>query len=520
MCAEDELGETARHLTAMNRNAQLELVKYDKHWRLPYYDKIEFDDSGYLRPPPGDHRLSDALVFLIVGQNVVAARNRHGRWPADFDSAGDISPSRWPMGHPVVIWAHGMPFIPVYADYYALVGSRLRKYMWLVTTKTSHAKLRHNGWQLGEIAVSPRNIAEPSETTAFSVDLDTYDWSKFSPVPTFNCATRRYILALPTCVLTRPTNVRDFHPYTGPSGNNTACRPSDIDERTWANRLTSPYQRGNSLALVDRRVVTRVVVSTWRRPVNPDPAGTPRQIEDNTTPVPANDGSVSLPTVNPPAVAPTNSVPVPPTNLSPTNPTDPTPMHHTITTPEQAQTHPIATGQPGPVQARDADTGRPRTIDLTTDEPTRHPETHIVIDDRQSPPPDLPERDDVPPQQSPSSASRSDTMNSATTMEIRRMFGSFSPDLINDCDAIDAIAMKRTAIEHIEAELATPAAKRILQMNDELVDRHQEYTDMVSRMNECLHDREEWQKCILKKALHAARKDDNINDEEDGDVFS
>lgn len=116
MCAEDELGETARHLTTMNKNAQLGLVKYDKYWRLPYYDKIEFDGRGHLVSPPGDHRLSDALVFLIVGQNVVAARNRHGKWPADFDTAGDISPSRWPMGHPVVVWLmafHSSQYTPI-----------------------------------------------------------------------------------------------------------------------------------------------------------------------------------------------------------------------------------------------------------------------------------------------------------------------------------------------------------------------------------------------------------------------
>ncbi|KAJ6190943.1 hypothetical protein N7519_000964 [Penicillium mononematosum] len=106
----------------------------DKH-NLPYYNEIELDDDGWLVTPPAGHRLSDALVFLIVGQNLVVARNRHGKWPADFNSDGDLNPDRWPQGDPVVIWAHGIPFIPVYADYYALVGSHLHKYMWLLTKK-------------------------------------------------------------------------------------------------------------------------------------------------------------------------------------------------------------------------------------------------------------------------------------------------------------------------------------------------------------------------------------------------
>lgn len=45
ICAEDELQNTARHLTVMNKNAQLELAGYSKHYDLPYCDKIEFDDK-------------------------------------------------------------------------------------------------------------------------------------------------------------------------------------------------------------------------------------------------------------------------------------------------------------------------------------------------------------------------------------------------------------------------------------------------------------------------------------------
>jgi hypothetical protein len=65
----------------MNRNAQMELTAYSDKHKLPYYDKIEFDENGWLVTPPANHRLSDALVFLVVGQNLVVARNRHGKWP-------------------------------------------------------------------------------------------------------------------------------------------------------------------------------------------------------------------------------------------------------------------------------------------------------------------------------------------------------------------------------------------------------------------------------------------------------
>ncbi|KAJ5529861.1 hypothetical protein N7527_003254 [Penicillium freii] len=41
-------------------------ILHEQH-KLPYYDKIEFNSQGLLVPPPADHRLSDALIFLIIG---------------------------------------------------------------------------------------------------------------------------------------------------------------------------------------------------------------------------------------------------------------------------------------------------------------------------------------------------------------------------------------------------------------------------------------------------------------------
>lgn len=45
----------------------------------------------------------DALVFLIIEQNTVAARHRHAKWPADFNITGNIYCDRWPMGDPVIM---------------------------------------------------------------------------------------------------------------------------------------------------------------------------------------------------------------------------------------------------------------------------------------------------------------------------------------------------------------------------------------------------------------------------------
>jgi hypothetical protein len=60
---------------------------------LPYHDEIERDTAGHFITPPSDVRLSDALVFLVIATRV-PVRQRHLRWPADFNSDGDIKPTR------------------------------------------------------------------------------------------------------------------------------------------------------------------------------------------------------------------------------------------------------------------------------------------------------------------------------------------------------------------------------------------------------------------------------------------
>ena len=59
------------------------------------YNKGEFDMRKYLFTLLFDPRLSDALVFLIVGKKIVVAINRHGKWPADSNSDGDIYTTVW-----------------------------------------------------------------------------------------------------------------------------------------------------------------------------------------------------------------------------------------------------------------------------------------------------------------------------------------------------------------------------------------------------------------------------------------
>ncbi|KAJ6180983.1 hypothetical protein N7519_011444 [Penicillium mononematosum] len=225
--------EMLRLRETLRRNAQMELMSYYDGHNLPYYDKIELDENGWVVTPPADHRLSDALVFLVIGQNLVVTRNRHGKWPADFNSDGDIYPMA--IGRPT--------------------GSHLHKYMWLLTKKVAYAKMKHTGRHLGEVTVSPKELRAPFDSdTAFNVDFDSYDWSKFTPIPTFDCATKRLVLALQGSgvIITPPANIRGFNPAAGPTKTNFANRLVDIDQTTWSSMANASYQRISSFSLLDK----------------------------------------------------------------------------------------------------------------------------------------------------------------------------------------------------------------------------------------------------------------------------
>jgi hypothetical protein len=50
-CDDDEILPTTRHLTMMNKKAQMELAAYSDKHKLPYYDRIDVDDHGWLVTP-------------------------------------------------------------------------------------------------------------------------------------------------------------------------------------------------------------------------------------------------------------------------------------------------------------------------------------------------------------------------------------------------------------------------------------------------------------------------------------
>lgn len=52
----------------------------------------------------------------------MAPQVRAAHFQADFDQHGAIRVSRIPLNPPVIIWANGLPWFPVYESHYVLCG--------------------------------------------------------------------------------------------------------------------------------------------------------------------------------------------------------------------------------------------------------------------------------------------------------------------------------------------------------------------------------------------------------------
>jgi hypothetical protein len=86
------------------------------------------------------------------------------------------------------------------------------------------------------------------------------------------------------------------------------------------------------------------------------------------------------------------------------------------------------------------------------------------------------------------------------------MFGSFSADLLEDCDYIDSMVDQVTDITRKDTELNSPEAQRIMRLYDDSLQGHQKYEDMVAQMEQRLAKREDWQRCVSQTAFDDTRE--------------
>ncbi|KAJ5601968.1 hypothetical protein N7510_011502 [Penicillium lagena] len=110
--------------------------------------------------PPVNTRLSDELTYLAV--KYVSAKARGSYWPYDFTVQGDIRTSRVPSGPPVIVWAHGLPFFPVYRGYYILTGREHARYIgWKMRVKDWGVCKLAPIWSIGAVLAPGSAVALP-----------------------------------------------------------------------------------------------------------------------------------------------------------------------------------------------------------------------------------------------------------------------------------------------------------------------------------------------------------------------
>ncbi|KAJ5919768.1 hypothetical protein N7454_009603 [Penicillium verhagenii] len=125
--------------------------------RLKLSTQVVLDDGKRHFPPPFT-RLSDELVYLAT--KFLKATDRGRDYPYDFLPRGDIDPERVPSGVGPIVWAHGLPFFPVYKGYYILCGREHAKWIgWWLHPRTQLFTRNYPIWTIGPV-VAPGSAVE------------------------------------------------------------------------------------------------------------------------------------------------------------------------------------------------------------------------------------------------------------------------------------------------------------------------------------------------------------------------
>jgi hypothetical protein len=144
----DGPGTTA---TRWSEKAQLKLV-----------NRLSFSETGKIQFPPPNTRLCDELVYLATKSLNFGER---ALWyPYDFNKKGDINPNRVSSGAAPIIWAHGLPFFPVYKGYYILCGREHAICIgWLINEYHRNVTKNHPVWSVGAV-IAPESAARAPRT--------------------------------------------------------------------------------------------------------------------------------------------------------------------------------------------------------------------------------------------------------------------------------------------------------------------------------------------------------------------
>ncbi|KAJ5748573.1 uncharacterized protein N7511_010269 [Penicillium nucicola] len=135
-------------------------------WRekagLKLVKSVSFTEHGMVQFPPANTRLCDELVYLAT--KTLPVEHRARKYPYDFNKRGDINPDRVPSGAAPIIWAHGLPFFPVFKGYYILCGREHAACIgWLINEYDSSVTKNHPRWSIGAV-IAPESAARAPHT--------------------------------------------------------------------------------------------------------------------------------------------------------------------------------------------------------------------------------------------------------------------------------------------------------------------------------------------------------------------
>lgn len=108
--------------------------------------------------PPRSTRLSDELVYLAT--KFLRAKDRGKLYPYDFFPQGDIRPERVPSDPCPIVFAHGLPFFPVFKGYYVLCGRQHAPWIgWILHPRIHSAIKGFPYWTIGPVVAPGTAVA-------------------------------------------------------------------------------------------------------------------------------------------------------------------------------------------------------------------------------------------------------------------------------------------------------------------------------------------------------------------------
>lgn len=214
-------------------------------------------ENGKLVWPPKFTRLSDELVYLATKFLKVTARAAN--YPYDFNERGDIREERVPSGVSPIVWAHGLPFFPVFKGYYILCGREHARWVgWLLNKKEHRIMVACPMWTIGPV-IAPGSAVNLPRTVDRQMQLHVpksakevdKKWEKIDSARDVVSTAHHMMSVVPKTpskgfILAPIYHIDGYHVRCGPSSINGG-KGLEIGRRTLSNHGVKDFDYDASL---------------------------------------------------------------------------------------------------------------------------------------------------------------------------------------------------------------------------------------------------------------------------------